>query len=127
MIGGNVMLADGNHISVTEYFGGRAQSEILKEGFRVRANHSVFRLIDNCRGNSPIRFSEMESFVANLHPQLPDLDDEAIMERCKERLRKPPSLQESTRSSFVIDIQGRRVDCCVGNGSWRTFRFDEVT
>ena len=126
MLGGNVMLADGGHISVTEYFGGKAQSEVLTEGYRVRANHSVFGLIDNCKGNSPVRFSKMESFVASLYPQLPDLDEETIIERCRDRLRTPPILQPSTRSSFVIDIRGRRVDCCVGNGPWRTFRFAEV-
>tara|TARA_B100001123_G_scaffold425390_1_gene538177 strand:- start:3984 stop:4292 length:309 start_codon:yes stop_codon:yes gene_type:complete len=42
MLGGNVMLGDSRSISVTEYCGGNAQSEILEEGVVIRANHSVF-------------------------------------------------------------------------------------
>ena len=127
MNGGNVMLADAGHISVTEYIGGRSKSEVLTEGYLVRANHSVFGLIDNKRGNSPLRFAEMDAFVGDLFAELRDLDSETIILRCQDRLRTPPILQERTRSSFVIDVADRRVDYCVGKGSWHTFRFPEAS
>ena len=123
MYGGNVMLADAGQISVTEYIGGRSKSEVLTEGYLVRANHSMFGLIDNQRGNSPRRYAEMDAFVGALFADLGDLDREAIIRRCRDRLRTPPILQERTRSSFVIDVVDRRVDYCVGGGSWQTFRF----
>ncbi len=126
MFGGNVMLADANQISVTEYFGGKTKSEILHQGYLVRANHSVFGLIDNRRGNSGTRYEAMAAFVADLYPRLPDLDRETVIERCKNRLRTPSILQERTRSSFVVDIQERRVDYRVGSGPWQTFQFTDV-
>ena len=126
MFGGNVMLASEDHISVTEYFGGSAKSELLETGYFIRANHSMFGLIDNQTENSLTRYAAMRTFVEELYPQLPDLDRHTIIERCKDRLRTPPILQDSTRSSFVVDIQERRVDYIVGTNAWQTFCFEGV-
>ena len=122
MFGGNVMLADPQHISVTEYFGGKAQSQILEEGFLARANHSTFGVVQNVGENSAARYTQMKGSLENLYPQLPNLDRETVIARCKAILREPPILNPNTRSSFVIDIQERRVDYMIGDGDWETFR-----
>ena len=126
MFGGNVMLADSQHISVTEYFGGKAQSQILEEGFLTRANHSVFGVVQNVGENSAARYTQMKGFLEDLYPQLPDLDREAVIVRCKSVLRQEPILNTNTRSSFVIDIQERRVDYMIGDENWRTLRFADL-
>lgn len=123
MLGGNVMLGDGKRISVTEYFGGRFRSECTDDGTFVRANHSVFGLIDNVREGSLRRHEAMAGFVEATCARLEDLNTEAVIARCRERLREPPILQPATRSSFVIDVASRRVDWLVGSGRWQTFRF----
>lgn len=124
MLGGNVMLGDANRISVTEYLGGEVQSEILDEGVLVRANHSVFGLVDNRREDSEERYREMLSFADGLYEELAQMDLETCIDRCRNRLRTPPLLKEKTRSSFVIDVVGRRVDFMVGERPWETFSFD---
>jgi len=126
MFGGNVMLGDANRISVTEYFGGKAQSEIVEEGFVARANHSIFGLIDNAGENSVRRYERMTEFLQNLWAWFPTLDQEDVIDRCRAVLRQPPILQESTRSSFVIDVQEKRVDYAVGGGPWKRFWMAEV-
>ena len=127
MMGGNVMLADGDRISVTEYFGGEARSEIQEEGFLARANHSRLGVVKNGTENSLMRYETMAGFLEELHSQLAELDREEIIARCRQVLRADPLLRDSTRSSFVIDVQERRVDYVVGRGSWQTFRFAEKT
>ena len=126
MFGGNVMLANPRHLSVTEYFGGEARSEMLEEGFLARANHSVLGVVDNVAENSVARYARMTGFLEDLYPQLPDLDRETVIARCKAALREAPILNPNTRSSFVIDIQERRVDYKIGDGAWQTFRFSGV-
>ena len=83
-----VVLADPQHISVTEYFGGRAQSQILEEGFLARANHSVFGVVQNVGENSAARYTQMKGSLENLYPQLPNLDRETVIARLG-RLRTP--------------------------------------
>ena len=126
MLGGNVMLADESHISVTEYFGGNAQSKIKTEGILLRANHSVFGLIDNHGENSGSRYNQMQTFLNPTYPQIKDLGRAEIIDRCKDLLRTPPILNDNTRSSFVIDIQERRIDYMVGNSPWQTFQFSDI-
>ena len=87
----------------------------------------MFGLIDNQKENSQTRYEAMQTFVEGLYPQLPDLDRDDIVECCKERLRSAPILQDSTRSSFVIDIQKRRVDYMVGTRAWQTFSFENIS
>ena len=125
MFGGNVMLADDNHISITEYFNGTSQSDILEEGFLVRTNHSVFGLIDNQSENSLTRFGEMTSFVETLYQELQDLSDEEILRSCREHLRTDPILTQNTRSSFVINIHRKTVHYMLGTGSWKVFEFTD--
>ena len=67
MLGGNVMLGDSRSISVTEYFGGNAQSEILEEGVLIPANHSVFGLVENKSEDSENRYDEMAEFSKALY------------------------------------------------------------
>lgn len=121
MYGGNVILADECHIAVVEYFAGKTQSEILEEGYIARANHSIFGLVENCGEHSRLRYCRMEGFLADLYPKLPELSREEIVERCRALLRDKPLLQDSTRSSFVIDIQNRRVDYMIEQGKWRRY------
>jgi hypothetical protein len=123
MFGGNVMLADRSRISITEYFNGRSHSEILKEGFLSRANHSIFGLIDNEVENSLTRHGVMTTFADNLYQELPALSDEEIVSRCQKRLRTRPLLTENTRSSLVMDIPNKRVHYMVGAGPWKKFEF----
>jgi len=123
MFGGNVLLADEDRISVTEYFGGNARSEIREKGFLLRANHSVFGLIDNRGESSLSRYDQMAAFLSDRCQRLADLDREDIIAQCKALLLTPPVLNPNTRSSFVIDIQDRRVDYRVGVAPWQTFRF----
>jgi hypothetical protein len=126
MLGGNVMLADSQKISVTEYFGGEAQSEILEGGVLVRANHSVFGLVDNKSEDSEKRYGEMVEFAKALYERLGDLAPEGAINKCKVRLRTAPVLQETTRSSFVITTADRRVDHMVGEKPWEIFSFPEA-
>ena len=123
MFGGNVMLADGNRISVTEYFGGTARSEILEDGYLVRANHSVFGLIENEGKNSLTRWEAMTAFAKDIYGELPHLSDGEILESCKARLRTGPILQDTTRSSFVMDIGKKTIHYMLGNGPWNSFAF----
>ena len=123
MFGGNVMLADTERISVTEYFGGGVHSEIVENGFRARANHSLFGLVDNATEDSERRYERMVEFLQELYAWFPTLDDEDVLQRCKRVLRQEPLLKEQTRSSFVIDVVDKRVEYLVGEGPWQTFRF----
>jgi hypothetical protein len=125
MLGGNVMLADAETISVTEYFGGQVRSQVIeKKGYLVRANHSILGLLDNATQDSVRRYECMAEFLQELYAWGPVLDREAIIARCKAVLRQEPILNANTRSSFVIDIQERQVDYRVGNAPWKTFRFN---
>ena len=126
MFGCNVMLADARHISVTEYFGGKTRSQISEAGFLARANHSVFGVVENVAENSVARYARMAGFLEDLYPQLSDLDRETGIARCKTVLRETPILNPNTRSSFVMDIQERRVDYKIGDGAWQTFRFTDL-
>ncbi len=121
MFGGNVMLADAERISVTEYFGGQAQSEMVEEGFLARANHSVFGLVDNEGENSVLRYERMMEFLQELWAWFPTLDQDDVVTRCRKVLRQEPILNANTRSSFVIDVQEKRVDYLVGDGPWKVF------
>ena len=47
-------------------------------------------------------------------------------QRSREQLRTPPVFGPRVRSSFIIDIQERRVDYAVGDGPWRTFRVTDI-
>lgn len=127
MYGGNVMLADSGHLSVTEYFNGVVKSETTTEGWLARANHSVFGIVDNmdvaAKYRSGPRCDRMIAFLRDLFPEVPQMDRESIIDCCKSLLREPPILGEKTRSSFVIDVQQRRVDYMIGEGPWRTFQF----
>ena len=127
MYGGNVILGDSEKISVTEYFEGSAKSEVVEDGVLVRANHSVFGLIDNRVDQSEERFEEMTAFADGLYGDLDEVDNEAAFDRCKERLRTPPIFRDTTRSSFVIDVVGRRIDHTVKTRPWRTFSFAEAS
>lgn len=126
MLGGNVLLGGRDGICVIEYSGGRCQSQTEKEGFLARANHSVFGLIDNARGGSQERYEAMAAFTEETFSGLGDLETEAVMGRCRDRLREPPILQDATRSSFVMDVGAKRVDWLVGSGQWQTFEFSET-
>jgi hypothetical protein len=121
MLGGNVMLADAERISVTEYLGGKAQSEVVEEGYLARANHSVFGLIDNASEGSVVRYERMVEFLQELYAWFPTLDRDDVVERCRKLLRQEPILNGNTRSSFVIDVQEGRVDYVVGGGPWQVF------
>ena len=123
MNGSNVVLADRDHISVTEYLGGRVQSTVVEDGCLVRANHSILGLPARCNRSSLERHAAMTSFVDDIFPRLGDLDRDEVVNRCRRQLRTPPVFGPRVRSSFVIDIQERRVDYAVGDGPWRTFRF----
>ena len=126
MFGGNVMLADAQRISVTEYFDGRARSEIVEQGYLARANHSVFGLVDNAGENSILRYERMVEFLQQLYAWFPTLDRDDVVERCRAVLRQPPLRNENTRSSFVIDVQERRVDYLVGDGGWKVFWMEKA-
>ena len=121
MLGGNVMLADADRISVTEYLGGKAQSGSVEEGYLARANHSVFGLVDNASEGSVVRYERMVEFLQELYAWFPTLDRDDVVERCRRLLRQEPILSGSTRSSLVIDVQEGRVDYVVGDGPWQIF------
>jgi len=123
MYGGNLMMADGESVSITEYIDGKCKSEIISEGFVTRANHSIFGLLDNANDRSIARHEEMDRFVRGLYSDIPDLDCGEIIARCRDALRKPPILNPHTRSSFSICSELKRVDYMVGNGPWRVFKF----
>jgi len=123
MFGGNMMLADRNRISVTEYFGGNARSELLEDGYLVRANHSVFGLIDNEGENSLTRLEAMTTFAEDIYNELPRLSEGEILDKCKERLRTGPILQDATRSSFILDIGKKTIHYMLGRGPWSSFTF----
>jgi hypothetical protein len=126
MFGGNVILAEAGQISVSEYFGGRAQSAAIRDGYLARANHSVFGLVDNVTTSSQIRYERMVAFLQELYVWFPALDRDDVVERCRGELRREPILNGSTRSSLVIDVQERRVDYLVGDGPWKVFWMDEA-
>jgi hypothetical protein len=65
MFGGNVILADDRHLSVTEYFGGKVRSEILEAGFLARANHSVLGVLDNRGENSTARYERIIDLIVS--------------------------------------------------------------
>ena len=121
MLGGNVMLADAERISVTEYFGGKAQSESVEEGYLARGNHSVFGLVDNASEGSVVRYERMVEFLQELYAWFPTLDQDDVVDRCRKLLRQEPILNGNTRSSFVIDVREGRVDYVVGDGPWQVF------
>ena len=123
MFGGNVMLADAQRISVSEYFAGQVQTEVVEKGFLARANHSLLGLVDNQTESSVRRYERMVDFLQDLFAWFPALDGDDIMERCRKILRREPLLNANTRSSFVVDIEERRVDYKVGEEAWQTFRF----
>jgi hypothetical protein len=123
MYGGNLMMADGESISIMEYLDGKSLYETVSDGHLARANHSIFGLMDNAQENSIARFEEMYRFVGGLHSEIEDLDNEEVISRCREVLRSPPILNPHTRSSFSICIELRRVDYMVGDGSWGVFQF----
>lgn len=125
MYGSNAFLADGDHISVTEFLGGLVHSTVLEDGSLVRANHSILGLPAKCNKSSLERHAAMASFVDDIFPQLDDLDRDEVVKRCRQQLRTPPVFGPRVRSSFVIDIQELRVDYAVGAGPWRTFRFSD--
>ena len=116
MLGGNVMLADTERISVTEYLGGKAQSESTEEGYLARANHSVSGLVDNASEGSVFRYERMVEFLQELYAWFPTLDRDDVVDRCRKLLRQEPILNGNTRSSFVIDVGEGRVDYVVGDG-----------
>ena len=119
VFGGNVMLGDRERISVTEYFGGEVRSEVLQEGFLARANHSCLGVLDNETEESRRRYERMVEFLQELYAWMPTLDGEDLIARCRAILRQEPILNENTRSSFVIDVEDRRVDYMVGSGRWQ--------
>ena len=128
MFGGNVMLADANTLSISEYFGGRVHSEIIEhKGYLVRANHSLFGLLDNATDDSVRRHERMTEFLQELYAWAPVLDREDILNRAKTVLRQEPILNDHTRSSFVIDIQAHQVDYKIGNSPWQTFCFNTTS
>ncbi len=113
------MLGDRERISVTEYFGGEVRSEVLQEGFLARANHSCLGVLDNETEESRRRYERMVEFLQELYAWMPTLDGEDLIARCRAILRQEPILNENTRSSFVIDVEDRRVDYMVGSGRWQ--------
>jgi len=121
MLGGNVLLCDGDAMSVTEYFGGKSHTEVRSEGFLLRANHSVSGIIANQRENSLRRYAQMESFLKDLHARIGSMDRQEVVAACKQCLTTPPVLNPNTRSSFVIDIRALTVDYCVGENPWQTY------
>ncbi len=127
MLGGNVMLGDSRSISVTEYFGGNAQSRILEEGVLIRANHSVFGLAEKKSEDSENRYDEMAEFSKALYDELDNLDLGDAIGKAKARLRTPPLLRESTRSSFVISVETKRVVHMVGKRPWQSFSFPKTS
>ena len=86
----------------------------------ARANHSVFGIVDNITDNSQKRYENMCYFLENLLRDLPSEGE--IIERCKQRLRSKPILNENTRSSFVVYVQDGRVDYKIEDKKWRIRR-----
>ena len=125
MIGGNVILGDGEYIAVMEYLKGKTRFEISESGFFARANQSVFGLradFDNFELSNVDRYEKMESFLKRLFPLLPSLDRGEIIRRCKKILRTKPILNKFTLSSMILDIPKRRIEFKIGNGRWQTFQ-----
>jgi len=120
MIGGNVILADPHKIAVVEYFGGKTASDMIEEGYLARANHSIFGIVDNTTDNSQKRYKSMCSFLEDLLRDLPPEGE--VIERCKQRLRSKPILNENTRSSFVVYVQDGRIDYKIEDKEWRVRR-----
>jgi len=116
-------MADRKIITIMEYNDGKSRSEEVSDGYLARANHSIFGLMDNAQEGSIVRYEEMDKFVGGLHSEIEDLDNEEVIALCREVLRSPPILNSSTRSSFSICIELRRVDYMVGDGPWRVFQF----
>lgn len=125
MIGGNIIFGDTSNIAVMEYLKRKTKFEILANGFLARANQSVFGLRndwDNYELSSVERYEKMESFLKRLFRELPDLNCEEIIDRCKKVLRTKPILNKFTLSSVVMDVQKRIIEFKIGNGRWQKFQ-----
>jgi hypothetical protein len=123
MFGGNLMMADENNVSITEYIDGKSRSEVVSEGYVARANHSVFGMSDNAENGSIARYTEMNGFLRDICSEIPDMNCDEVIARCRDLLRRPPILNTFTRSSFTICIEEGRVDYVVGEGPWKVFQF----
>lgn len=120
MLGGNVLLADEKHIGVVEYFGGKVKTEVKEEGYIARANHSIFGLVKNYRERSGKRYEMMRSFLDELYRDLDATMNEEVVRRCKKLLMTEPILHNSTRSSFVIDVDKSQVYYNIRGQEWKT-------
>jgi hypothetical protein len=123
MYGGNLMLADAECISITEYIGGRSRSKTKSDGYLARANHSVFGLVENEGEGTLERYRAMNRFLGEIYDEIAELDNDGAIARLRKALQEHPVLTPNTRSSFTICIEESRVDYMVGDGPWEKFRF----
>lgn len=128
MIGGNFILGDHSHIAVIESLKRKFVFDTVENGFFARANQSVFGLRndwDNFEVSNIDRYEKMESFLKRLFTELPNLNREEIIRRCKNRLRTRPIFNKFTLSSMIMDIQKRRIEFKIGNRRWQTFQLNK--
>ncbi len=69
----------------------------------------------------------MAEFSRALYDELDNLDLGDAIRNAKARLRTPPLLRESTRSSFVFSVETKRVVHRVGERPWQSFSFPKTS
>tara|TARA_B100000674_G_scaffold484177_1_gene489213 strand:- start:614 stop:922 length:309 start_codon:yes stop_codon:yes gene_type:complete len=96
------------------------ESKTRMQGYFVCEDRDQCSAVEEHEGALSLRSERMYEGVEDLYAWFPILDNEDLVERCRELLCQEPVRREDTSLSVVMDLQERRVDWGVSGAQWQT-------
>ncbi len=115
-----VLLADSQCIARIAYESKQMESKTRMQGYFVCEDRDQCSAVEEHEGALSLRSERMYEGVEDLYAWFPILDNEDLVERCRELLCQEPVRREDTSLSVVMDLQERRVDWGVSGAQWQT-------
>ena len=115
-----VLLADSQCIARITYESKQMESKTRMQGYFVCEDRDQCSAVEEHEGALSLSSERMYEGVEDLYAWFPILDNEDLVERCRELLCQEPVRREDTSLSVVMDLQERRVDWGVSGTQWQT-------